>query len=206
MRAGFVAASQPTQVLVVVGLLAVTAFVGVTAPAPDEQQPRVATVDAGPSSDDDPTPPDETEDGTPHDEEQEAETLYPDRQDRRPNDEERLPGDPAAIDGIEATVLGVAPHSSGRISVAVQMRNTGDAAQRISTHDGKIQTSPGQVLDSAFRNRVMEGELLSAELLPDGTAEGIVIFTVGEQTETFYVLWQSGSARSPRGVWGIEFS
>jgi hypothetical protein len=134
-----------------------------------------------------------------------AEALYPDRQHRRQRDLERPLGEPVTIGGLEARVLDVSARTDATIDVTVELRNTADEPRYTSTNSWTMETPSDQVIVAAFRHQWLPGELPTGELPSGETVTGTVIFTVGEETGAFYVMWDPHwLPRSPRGVWRID--
>jgi hypothetical protein len=112
---------------------------------------------------------------------------FDERADKQTKDVEVLPGETATIDGVKMTVSGVEYKTSlsdfetaetGKTYVVadVALENTTNKTQPYNILNFRIQTSGGQVLDSAFTT--VPNLLSSGDMVAGGKASGKIVFEV----------------------------
>lgn len=205
-------ASRRTQILVVLGA-SVIAFSVMSSGTSTGTADRLAS--PGPASAASPSAEDigESEPGlesepTPEREpvptpDADAEGLYPERIDRQNRDQELRVGEVAVLDGIEAAVLDVS-REGDVVSVTVALHNPEDRVRTYRVGDWRLQTPAGVVHDPSMRRAKVGTDLHSADLLPSGSAGGVVSFVVTAETGVFYIIWKPNSFSSARGIWGAD--
>jgi hypothetical protein len=129
--------------------------------------------------------------------------LYPDRDDRQPDDHEARPGDGVRIAGYTATVRSAFVHElvlDDQLGIAVEIRNRDERTQPFGPLDWKIQTRDGSTVTPTQNER--DDALGTGELDQGEAVEGTLLFEL--EPGTYYVLYRPDLFNQARGVWEIE--
>lgn len=135
---------------------------------------------------------------------------FNDRADKQDEDVEVLPNESATVNGLKMTITNVeyktslgeyedAKEGKTYLIASVNLENTSSDTKPFSSYDFRVQTTSGQVLDTALTFSITD-TLDTADLVAGGKASGKVVFEVPIEDGHQYIIWKPNYFDGARAV------